>query len=206
MNRKFCLIALLITGACASSPAEQHDYHSYLNNKGVYHVSPEQFGHCHGYGCKYVARVSFNKQMWKDMERIFTPRPESAKEERKRLALAISWFEHNTGALTGTGEDIKGTFKKFGANQLDCVDESTNTTVYLSLMEQLGYLRFHRIRKPQMRAPFFGGGNWPHQSAVITEKETGKEFAVDSWFEDNGKLPYIVPLDEWTWGWRPPES
>lgn len=44
---------------------------------------------------------------------------------------------------------------------------------------------------------------WPHTTAVISETVSGRRFAVDSWFHDNGQPPEIVALDIWRWGWSP---
>ena len=199
----FFAVALFLLAACASNPEALHNYRSYLSNKGVHQVSPEKFQHCHAYGCEKVDIIVFEEGQWSELDSMFKPASKSAGEEHERLIKAVGWFEREVGELNGTSEDVYGTFKKFGPLQLDCVDESTNTTTYLSLIEQRGHLKFHRIRKPHMRAPFFGGGGWPHLTAVITNKESGVEYAIDSWFGDNGEPPYIVPLEEWTHGWRP---
>ena len=47
-------------------------------------------------------------------------------------------------------------------------------------------------------------GAWPHQSAVVLEIASGKAYAVDSWFEDNGRAAHVVPLEQWRAGWKPP--
>jgi len=194
--KKIFPAALLFLFARSNDPNTLHDYRTYLSNKGVHQVGTEGFGHCHAYGCEKVDIIVFDEEMWRELDGMFTPASRNAREERERIITAVGWFERQVGELNGTSEDVFGTFQKLGLLQLDCVDESTNTTTYLSLIEQRGHLKFHRIRKPHMRAPFFGGGNWPHLTAVITENESGAEYAIDSWFEDNGVPPYIVPLKE----------
>ena len=92
---------------------------------------------------------------------------------------------------------------KTGKGQLDCVDESTNTTIFLMILKQKGLLPFHEIEQPQVRWPIISGRGWMHKTAVITEKETGEQFAVDSWFEDSGVNPWIVSLEAWRNGWHP---
>jgi hypothetical protein len=88
-------------------------------------------------------------------------------------------------------------------NQHDCVDESLNTTIYLTLLEQKGLLRHHNVEDPTVRLPIIHSGRWPHQTAVISEIETSKFYAVDSWFHDNGAKAEIVPLRKWKDGWKP---
>ncbi len=149
-----------------------------------------------------MTRVSLNDQSWREFKKIFTPPSRSAEQERDRIKKAISLFEHKVGALTHTNVDVGDTFKKIGKGQLDCVDESTNTTIYMALLQQKGWIVFHDIEPPQVRTPFTTGA-WPHQTASIRDKKTGARFAVDSWFDDNGLPPYIVPLDDWIMGWKP---
>jgi hypothetical protein len=89
-------------------------------------------------------------------------------------------------------------------NQLDCVDESTNSTTYLRMMERDGLLRYHRVGSRAARAR--SGGfiiGWPHFTAVIEEIASGEKWAVDSWFRNNGEPPEVVPLSLWRTGWEP---
>lgn len=199
-------LALLITAiftlpACVSL---ETPYQDYLSRKGLSAPAPERFDHCHGYGCRKITPVSLSQQDWKDIEALLTPRPENAIQERKILAQAIGLFEQKTGALTGTKDDHYGTFYKIGTGQHDCVDESTNTTIYLSLLETKDLMTYHKVRTPNVRIPLINYlGRWPHQSAVIEETATGETFAVDSWFHDNGFPAEIVPLKDWKAGWAP---
>jgi hypothetical protein len=39
-----------------------------------------------------------------------------------------------------------------------------------------------------------------HWNAVIVDHGNGDEFAVDSWFLDNGQPPIIQPLNDWLSG------
>lgn len=199
------LIALLLLAGCSHNAAWLHDYNAYLHNKGLRTPPAEKsFDHCHGYGCRLKTPVSLSAEDWRAIDRIFVPPPKDAAQERERIGRAVGAFETIVGDIDGTAEDIGGTFSKTGDRQLDCSDESTNTTVYLSLLDRRGHLKFHKIRKPQMRFAVFAGSFWPHLTAVMTERATGTEYAVDSWFEDNGRPAWVVPLRDWSRGWRPP--
>ena len=129
-------------------------------------------------------------------------RAKSARAERKKLAQSIAEFEKIVGQYNGTSEDIWGTFQKTGHKQQDCVDESTNTSIYLSTLKNRGHLNFHEVVIPQSRFPLM---KWPHQTAVIVEKETNISYAVDSWFHNNGMPPEIIELKIWKDGWKPQE-
>lgn len=204
MKRSFLLwAAVLALSACASS-AETYKY--YLSNKGLETQLPESFQHCHGYGCKYITRIQFTQQDWAPIEAVFSPLPQDPQSEREAIKKAIALFEQRAGEKAGTAHDRAGTFKKIGKHQHDCVDESTNTTIYLSLLKQKGLIAFHRIEGPSVRLPFIDSGRWPHQSAVISEVQTSHFYAVDSWFHDNGHKAEIIRLKEWKDGWKPEEA
>lgn len=203
MNRRarqtaILLIALLL-GGCAAAGG---DYAGYLARKRVTNLMPERFDHCRGYGCRFVVPVTFSAQDWADLARLMPPAADAG-AERTQIAQAIGMMERKTGAYTGTAEDVGGTYVKIGDFQHDCVDESVNTTVYLSVLKARGLIRFHDIGVPQARIPPFSRGLGPHQTAVVIDAGTGDAFAVDSWFHDNGRPAEIVPLKDWFFGWRP---
>ena len=193
---------LPLLGGCAHDNLQTYEY--YLINRGLEQKQTAQsFQHCHGYGCKFISTVNFKPEDWRPVKAAFSPTPATPEQERQAIRNAIAVFEQKAGALAGTQNDHWGTFRKTGSYQHDCVDESTNTTVYLLLLQQQGLLRFHKLEAPTARLPVIHAGRWPHQSALISEIETSKFFAVDSWFHDNGAPPEIVPLKQWKEGWKP---
>lgn len=168
--------------------------------------TPAMFNVCHGNGCRDLSFVSLNPVQWQDVLRIFHPLAPTPAEERERLRAAIALMEKFVGAANGTWRDKGGTFNP-GEGQMDCIDESTNTTLYLTMFERYGLMRLHRVEDRATRGWFIGG--WPHASAVIGEAgdfRGGKPralWAVDSWFLDNGQPPFIIPLETWKAGWQP---
>lgn len=199
--KRLALLSVFILGGCMSQ--DYKSYENYLNYRHLPRPTVEQFPHCYGYGCPSHYLVELNERNWAEIEKVFKPRPKNAEQERRRIETAIGRFETIVGALTGTDKDVGDTFKKTGDGQLDCVDESTNTSIYLDLLRQKGLLRFHDIEQPQIRLPFSGGGYWIHQTAVIKDKKTDELYAVDSWFDDNGHPAYVVPFEAWKHGWKP---
>ncbi len=89
---------------------------------------------------------------------------------------------------------------------MDCIDEATNVTVYLTMMKNDGLLRWHRIGSPATRGFFTLLLSLPHTTAVIQEVGSNTEYAVDSYYRSNGQPPYIVPLSEWRRGWNPTKA
>lgn len=194
----FAVSACLILSGCMK---HYSSYENYMARHSLtMEASKTSFPHCSGYNCKTVQIANFWPREWKRVENTFKPRAKSAERERQQIANAIMLMEQIIGPITGTDGDLGDTFRKTGEGQLDCVDESTNTSVYLDILIQEKLVRRHTLSAPVARAPF---GRWPHQTAVIVEKESGIPFAVDSWFDDNGKPIHIVPLDQWSKGWKP---
>lgn len=203
MKRALALTALLLLSACGGTGAMHGGYPAYLAKKGVnVPVTEKEFPHCHGYGCRKLVVTALPKKDWQAIDKHFKS-VKSAEKERTAIARAIAQFEKSVGRITGTDGDKGGTYVEIADRQHDCVDESLNTTIYLALLEQRGKLKFHSVSTPTARSLFSGAGLGPHQTAVITETETGESFAVDSWFHDNGTAPEIVPLRTWNGGWRP---
>lgn len=199
------IYASLMIGALTSGCAHelQTSLDNYMKTKHLPPPTLESFPHCEGYGCPTFKNVKLNSHDWKKIETAFGKPAKNAREEREKIATTIGAFERIVGPLTGTDVDREGTFIKMGPGQLDCVDESTNTTIYLMLLKEKGLLKFHDIQQPQVRWPILSGRGWMHQTAVVTEKEGRAAYAVDSWFEDNGAPAWIVPLGKWRDGWHP---
>lgn len=199
--RTSLLLCFLLLAGCADHLYSSLD--AYMDSKRLPEVSMKSFPHCQSYGCATVMKVELNQHDWNRIEKIFGKKAKTAEQEREKIAKTIGAFERVVGPLTGTENDREGTFLQTGAGQLDCVDESTNTTVYMMLLKEAGLIRLHDIEQPQVRYPLISGRGWMHQTAVVTEKETGDQYAIDSWFEDNGAPAYIVPIEDWRNGWHP---
>ncbi|MGH8728743.1 MAG: hypothetical protein ACREV9_11455 [Burkholderiales bacterium] len=156
------------------------------------------FSVCFEHGCANSVSITLGPSDWEIIRKLFAD-VKDAEVERERIAQSIAALETlasgNIGAADrgGTGLAYPG--------QMDCIDESTNSTNYLKLLAHDGLLRWHRVEERATRGWLIFG--WPHTTAVISEQATGERFAVDSWFYDNGIAPVIVPLEEWRRGWNP---
>ena len=179
---------------------------TFVSDKIITNPDRTRFSMCHGQGCKIIEQLSLSDPQWQTIEHFFQPPASTPEHERQQIALAIAEFEKINGAKTGTDRDKARLFEHMGSpGQLDCIDESTNSTVYLTILKNHGLLRWHEPMDHVTRGFFIFG--WPHSSAAIREiNNKDREYAVDSWFEDNGKPPYIIPLEQWRDGWEPDES
>ena len=116
------------------------------------------------------------------------------------VAYAIGWIETRVGKEIGTDKDRPGMdFNASGdPTQQDCVDEATNTTTYLTVLDQNGLLKYHTITRPMSKENLLRGvAGWPHWTAVLVEKGNGQRWAVDSWIYANGENPAIVEAEKW---------
>jgi hypothetical protein len=161
----------------------------------------QRFSVCYDNGCRSLDQVSLTRQQWGQLRGLFIPPAGTAAEERRRIRAAIALMETFVGAATDTWRDKGGTFNFGTSGQMDCIDESINTSLYLTMFYKYGMLRHHRVHDRATRGWFIFG--WPHTTAVIREEAGNTLWAVDSWFLDNGKPPFILPLDIWKKGWKP---
>ena len=150
------------------------------------------FMHCYDYGCKSSTEVRYSAKQWDEIRAIFSMQM-TAFEEKQAIRRAVAVMERFSGEQTGTYRDVGGNIAEEYVGQHDCIDESTNTFQYLSALEELDLLKSHRVLPKQRRIVWLG----THWTAAIVEIESGEEFAVDSWYRDNGEMPLIAPLADW---------
>lgn len=165
--------------------------------------SPHAFSVCFNHTCKDLSTVSLSDSQWREIRSLFLPAARDSTEERRLIADAIAYLETLVGAAVNSendkGRNFAGMFSE--GNQMDCIDESTNTTTYLTMLYSAGLLRWHEVKDRSTRGFFIFG--MPHTTAVLLDNSTGERWAVDSWFHDNGVAPEILPLSTWRWGWSP---
>ena len=74
---------------------------------------------------------------------------------------AIALMERISGELSGTFRDKGGNYPGYDIDQqMDCIDESTNTFQYLSALEELNLLKWHRVDNKQRRIYWFIATHW----------------------------------------------
>ncbi|MCC7486134.1 MAG: hypothetical protein IT529_14265 [Burkholderiales bacterium] len=165
--------------------------------------SPSRLSVCHGFSCTIVTQVDLTPAQWAEVSAPLAAARSGPEAERAQIALAIARFEQVVGTIAGTAGDMPE--NRPGSDwraQMDCIDESTNTTTYLRILQRAGLLRWHRVVDRVTRGFFLFG--MPHTTAVVSENAGGRRWAVDSWFYANGEPPVIVPLETWRQvRWRP---
>lgn len=192
-------MSILMTSGCAYTTAEK-----VKAEVGAPEPEIKMFSHCSSYGCQVVQQTSFDSDEWAQIEAIFDAPPATAIEERQMLPIAIGLMEKFIGPKTGTSDDIAKSwlFTLAPKGQLDCIDESINTTTYLQMLDKAGHVRFHDIGSIAVRGNRFGL-MLLHNTATLIDRDSGVSYAIDSWFRANGVAPDVVLLDKWIDGWKP---
>ncbi len=158
-----------------------------------------------GIGGGVTTTIAIDDAARAELGAIFTPMPADAREERRRIARAVALFEREAGRQTPAWNDKpRGTGAWGDIGQLDCVDESTNTTTFLVLLRERGWLAHHDVLPPRWRTR--GLVFDPHRTARIVERETGERFAVDSWVGAAGEAPAIQREAGWARKDPPPRE
>ena len=157
---------------------------------------------CYGFSCKIRQIVSITPAEWRSVVGWFDRVATTPEDERQQIRQAIGWMEVVVSRYTPTHLDKGMNLEKKPVTmtgQMDCIDESINTTTYLTLFEQQGHLHWHRVTDRAYRGAYFDA----HWAAQVEQVDNGVNYIVDSWFQDNGMLPYIAESTEWgDLGWR----
>jgi hypothetical protein len=89
--------------------------------------------------------------------------------------------------------------------RMDCVDNASNTTTFLHILDDIGELNGWRVSIPKVRNRFAING--VHWTAVLIDMKSSLRWSVDSWYRPNGHLPMVMPLQSWIEEkkpWQPP--
>jgi hypothetical protein len=162
---------------------------------------------CYNYGCLSEDDVLYSTMQLKRVKELLED-GRSAVHERALLGVAVGWMLGWAGQQTPVSADRGGNYADDGIyGRMDCIDHSTTTTRLLRLIERRGWMRFHRVLEPALRARFFV---FEHYSAQIEEMQkenpmadAPERYVVDSWFFDNGQPAVVMPLENWLAGEGP---
>ena len=157
----------------------------------IYHNIPV----CHGFGCNVESMISLSTAEWHSVTGWLKENAPDPSIERDHIRQAIGWMEVLVGRHGPGREDRALDLKHvaYRTGQMDCVDESINTTTYLKLLEKQNLLRWHRVVERIQRRALFDA----HWGSQIEEIQTGDRYVIDSWFQDNGLLPNVQKTEDW---------
>jgi hypothetical protein len=195
--RTLLLPAALAVAGCSPSPTIG------MLKDHVEKDTRSNFVVCSNYQCSARFNVALTDAEWAQVSAYFEPPAADAAAERQQIAQAIGQIERIVGPKTGTSGDKPGAAILTGntRGQMDCLDESHNTTVYLHLMARDHLLKWHTVGQPIIRGHVID--RWFHNTATVTDTATGVSWAIDSWFGANGEPADVVTAAEWLKGWEP---
>ncbi|MBQ0821144.1 hypothetical protein HPT29_005880 [Microvirga terrae] len=171
---------------------------SWFNQQGYVGPSGGRIIACHGYGCVRRQQISVDGT-WIDRARAALKAGQASPDaERRALGEVVRAYTAYLATSLGGKPDVPGSPPQMSGvyGQMDCLDETTNTTSLLLVLQEQGLLSHHIVEYPESRG-FFLDGRYPHFTAVIAEKRTGAAWAVDPWEKAPGQRPDILPLTQW---------
>jgi len=187
------LLLLLSSSAFASQAALR-----WFKTQGYVEPEGTRIIACHGYGCSRRQVVSVDGAWLGRASALLRAGRISPAAERSALAQVMSSYTAYLAASIGGKPDMPGTSAQMSGvhGQMDCLDETANTTSLLLVLQEKGLLTHHQVEQPESRG-FFLDGRYPHFSAVIVEKGSRQGWAVDPWRRAPGQKPEILPLVLW---------
>lgn len=167
---------------------------SWYHERGASDPTSNHPVYCHGYGCEFQTAIVIDDAALAALRTIFAGHDKSAADERKAISEAVRWWERRASPLLG------GPPRKHGSNiadahhfgSTDCIDEATNSTTILVVLEAHGLLKYHTVMRPESRGFVFNA----HSTAIVHETG-GQDWAVDMWMHDMGEAPDIMPETQW---------
>ncbi|WP_162820323.1 hypothetical protein [Microvirga calopogonii] len=187
------LLFMASSAEAASLPAQ-----SWFNQQGYVGPSGSRIIACHGYGCVRRMAISVDGAWLSRAKETLRANQGSPDAERQALAEVIRSYTAYLATSLGGRPDTPGSPPQMSGvyGQMDCLDETANTTSVLLVLQEQGLLTHHAVLYPESRG-FFLDGRYPHFTAVIAEKRTGTAWAVDPWKKAPGQRPDILPLTRW---------
>ncbi len=168
---------------------------------GVPNPTPERFPVCYGGGCAFKIDVSLSASEWNEVAAIFPGISPDLRAERERFVRGLQAMELAVGGATRLSRDLPGTFAGFlRRKQMDCIDETANTSTYLQLFEAAGFLHHYRSGHRVSTSMMISRNIWPHTVASVVDRKGGPEYIIDMWYGPHGDLPYIMPRSDWERG------
>src|SRR4051812_10090754 len=164
----------------------------------IYPPSASSMTVCYGFVCRRREILDFTAADRKALTQLLAAGKASAVAERAAVQKAVVWFDRRMGPLIGTDKRVaKADFRYFDdKHNYDCWDTTRNTTSLLLVLQEWGLLKHHSVGDPRYR------GNalvlqTPHNTAVLVERATGREWVVDMWPRGYLESPDVMLVEQW---------
>lgn len=154
---------------------------------------------CYGFVCRRRQILDFTPRDRNSLSQILAAGRSSAVAERAAVQKAVVWFDRRMGPIIGTDKRVgHADFRMFDASHnYDCWDTTRNTTSLLLVLEQWGLLKYHAVGDPHYRGNALALQG-PHNTAVLVERATKLEWAVDMWPRGYAQAPDVMTVEKWS--------
>ncbi len=153
---------------------------------------------CYGFVCRRREELDFTAGDRAALTQIMAAGHASAAAERAATQKAVVWFDRRMGPILGTNKRVaKADIRAMDdRHNFDCWDTTRNTTSLLLVLQQWGLFKFHAVGDPHYR------GNalmlqLPHNTAVLVDRATRVEWAVDLWPHGYLQPPDVMTVEKW---------
>ena len=163
---------------------------------------------CFNWSCARTERVTFTAEEMSVLTRMMALCPADTLDERvQRVRVGIWQMERLAQKyLPALGNDREiNDYDADEEGRTDCVDNASNTTTFLKVLQEYSQLPGWSVSAPAVRDLL--DIQRVHWTAVLIDDDSGLQWSVDSWFRPHGHLPFVMPLSDWLEskkGWEPP--
>jgi hypothetical protein len=164
----------------------------------IFPPSAQRMTVCYSFVCRRREILDFTAGDRHALTQLLAAGHASAAAERVAVQKAVVWFDRRMGPMIGTDKRVaRADFRYFDdRHNYDCWDTTRNTTSLLLVLQQWGLLKYHVVGDPHYR------GNalvlqTPHNTAVLLDRATRIEWAVDMWPRGYLQPPDVMTVEKW---------
>lgn len=194
-------LAVLMLALPSAAPARAAEFSSGImqlyTSVSIYPPSASTMTVCYGFVCRRREMLDFNAADRAALSRIMATGRANAAAERAAVQKAVIWFDRRMGPILGTDKRVaKADFRaNDDKHNFDCWDTTRNTTSLMLVMQSWNLFKFHDVGDPHYRG--FQFMQTPHNTAVLVERATKVEWAVDLWPRGYLQPPDVMTVAKW---------
>jgi len=195
----FVLCSTLIAAMASASARELTEPQAALyTTVSIFPPGAARMTVCYGFVCRRREILDFTARDRAALTKILSSGRTSAAAERLAVQKAVIWFDRRMAPILGTDRRVaKADFRAHDdSHNFDCWDTARNTTSLLLVLQEWGLFKYHVVGDPHYR------GNalvlqMPHNTAVLVDRATKIEWAVDLWPRGYLQPPDVMPVTQW---------
>jgi hypothetical protein len=200
--QRSALVAAALVGSMLAAPADavemSREVADLYSSVSIYPPSASSMTVCYGFVCRRRHIFDLSTADRAALGKIMASGKASAAAERAAAQKAVVWFDRRLGPVLGTDKRVaKADIRhRDDAHNYDCWDTTRNVTSLLWIMQNWGMLKHHTVGNPHYRGNALALQT-PHNTAVLRDKVTGTEWAVDMWTQAYLQPPAVMPVAQW---------